>query len=115
MKTQFSIFLFCVAMTATTGIAAPPKADDAKRVNVYSLKIYSLDGLPVWIKSGLQFDPTCLVKLIEEKIDSAAWGSGSAIKWYEPKESLLIMTTNSNHNEIAKLLASVRAGDSRRQ
>jgi hypothetical protein len=115
MRIVMLAFLLLGVMTAPSVSADPSKNVDAKRIHVLSLRKHSIEGLPVWTKNGLRFDPSYLVELIETKIDSAALGSGSSISFYEPQEILYIMTSNSNHDEIAKLLASMRTAGSYRQ
>ena len=81
-------------------------SDDAK-INVRN---YPLGDLPVWKTDGT-YDPNILIALIELSIEPKSWearGGLSSMAPYSQNASLVVSTTDANHDAIVTVLEQLR-------
>ena len=86
------------------GAAVGSEATVDEAVKVYPIT-YTVDGLPVWTKSG-KLDLGLLMQHIQLTVNPSSWtaaGGASAMGVSPNDNRLIISTTSANHNAIGAL------------
>ena len=97
-----AVLVSFVAFAQSDDSASPPKF----------VKTYSVNDLAVWSQNGTNFDPTILIELIKSKVSSADQKNGPQIRPYAQNSSLVVVASQSVHEEVAGLMRKIRSESS---
>lgn len=98
-------------ITSTESLSNSLHADEAAqsvKADALVKRTYRTADLPIWNNDGKSFNHAVLTALLKARVGEAAWGQESEVAPYMQSVSLVITTTEPNHDIIAKTLEELR-------